>query len=155
MSRNNDATLFTTVDDELFDQLNELAGQEIVFVEVWDDSLSDALRTDAADVHPGALDAGNLDADSAFDIDLYLADGVYLELYGAQCFPDLESEPWLERERVKSQLIELVKQGVMLTEIAVNEADGLVLILEHSGSPTLYIDVGGWLIEEWDELPVA
>ena len=149
MSRNADATLFTIVDDELFDQLDELTDQEIRAVEVWEDSLTADL---GAQLGAPATDPTMT---TTFDLDLYLQDGVYLELYGTQCFPDLESEPWQDRDRVKARLITLIKQGLSLDEIAVNEADGLVLVLGRAGTPRLYLDVGAWLIEEWDELPDA
>jgi hypothetical protein len=140
-------SLYTTVDDELYDELSELSGQKVVYVEMWEDSLADAL--DQGETPATAPSATS----NHFDLDLYLEDGVYFELYGAQCYADLDAEPWRGLDIAQKRLVGLVKRGLWLEEVAVNEDDGLVLVLSHKGEAQLYIDVGGWLIDEWDELP--
>jgi hypothetical protein len=135
-------SLYTTIDDELYDEVSELVGEKIAYVEVWEDSLTAALENEAT---PATTDH--------FDLDLYLEDGVYFELYGVQCFSSLEGDPWSEVETVQQRLIGLVKAGLWLEEVAVNEDDGLVLVLGRNGRPQLYLDIGGWLIDDWDELP--
>ncbi|RIK41025.1 MAG: hypothetical protein DCC55_13275 [Chloroflexi bacterium] len=143
MNKAADLNLYTTVDDELYDELNELTEQKVVHVELWEDSLADALGDKADSAAP----------DTLFDLDLYLEDGVYFELYGTQCFTDPDDEPWRGLETVQRQLIALVKRGLWLVEVAVTAEDGLVLVLGQAEAPQLYLEVGGWLIEEWDELP--
>jgi hypothetical protein len=138
-------TLYTTVDDQLYDELNELTDQKIVYVELWEDSLADVL---------GQVDGRTEDSEQ-FDLDLYLEEGVYLELYGVQCFSDPDDEPWQGLEFVRRQVLAQLKRGLWLEEVAVDETEGLVLVLGRGGQPYIYLDVGGWQIEEWDELPDA
>lgn len=136
-------SLYTTVDDELYEELAELTDQKISHFELWEDSVIDALHeTQTA-----------TDNQQYFDLDLYLADGVYFELYGTACYGDLESQPLQGLEVVHDRLTRLVQQGSRLMEVAVDEDDSLVLVLGEASTVQLYLVVGGWLLEEWDELP--
>ncbi|MFN8495903.1 MAG: hypothetical protein U0350_50395 [Caldilineaceae bacterium] len=142
-NNNNGIDLYTTVDDELFEELNELVGQKVVYAGFWEDSLEDALdqtETDPAD-------------QIAFDLDLYLDDGIYFELYSAVFYPDLDSEALKGRDVVSQRMIEMGKKGIWLEEIAVDENDELVLVLSDEGEASLYLSIAGWRLEEWDELP--
>jgi hypothetical protein len=134
---------FTQVDDEQYDDLVELEGQKIVHAAVWEDALADAL----ADLP----DTGN--GPAGVDMDLYLKDGVYFELYGTFCYPTLEQEPILDQGLVESRLAALIGSGLWLEEIAVDEEEGLVLVLAQNHQPRLYVQVGAWLLNEWEELP--
>lgn len=138
-----DLDLQTGVDDELYDELSELEGQRIVHVTLWEDSLLDALEGGEPDP----------DTQTLFDLDLYLEEGIYFELYGASAFESLDAAPVEGDERLAKTLLTLVDQHATLDEIAVDEDDNLVLILAQGGEPALYLAVGGWLLEEWDELP--
>jgi hypothetical protein len=136
-------TLFTTVDDELYDEVCELSGQQVVYVEVWEDSLS-------AELSGERERAGQ---EGQFDLDLYLAAGAYFELYGVSCYRSLEDDPLPELALVDKAVRGEIKQGLWLEEVAVDEDDLLVLVLGRQEQPRLYLQIGGWLIEEWDELP--
>lgn len=138
----NSADIYTTVDDELYEELTQLADQLVVYVEVWEDSLADALS-----------EAPPIEVATTADIDLYLADGAYFELYGVLCLSDLDGDPLQGAARIKARLVDLVRQQVRLIEVAVDEEDALVLVLGREGKPLLYLAVAGWLIDEWDELP--
>lgn len=138
-------SLYTTVDDEMYEELAELSGQKIVHFELWEDSLSDALGDTSIPATDQVL----------FDLDLYLADGVYFELYGTTCHPDPASMPIQGLEALHARLLGLVQQGAALAEVAVDEEDNLVLVLGQGQTHQLYLAVGGWLLEEWDELPDA
>jgi hypothetical protein len=142
-SKQDDLPLYTTMDDELYAELSQLAGQKIVLVEVWEDSLSTALEGEEVDPQEQA----------SFDIDLYLADGAYFELYSAACFDDPDSDPWQGLETVSTRLAAAAKQGATLQEVAVDEEDQLVLVLSYGRDKQLYLPVAAWLLEEWDELP--
>ncbi len=133
-----------TVDDETFDELAELVGERIVLVSVWEDSLADALP-DAPEGTPHT---------PSFDIDLYLEGGVYFELYGVSVYPDPAAEPVADREEVERTLVALARNGGVLGEVAVDEAEALVLVLVDGETPVAYLDIAGWLLEEWGELPV-
>ncbi len=142
-SNSNGASLYTTVDDDLYDEISELVGQRIVYVGFWDDSLADAMeQTESNPVEQ-----------NAFDLDLYLEDGVYFELYGTFFYPDLNSEPLVGLEPVSQRIGDLGQSGMWLEEIAVDESDALILVLGDQGTTKIYLAVEGWLLEEWDELP--
>lgn len=135
--------LMATVDDETYDELMTLVGQRIVHVGMWEDSLGNAL----------AEHAGEPAEPTAFDIDLYLEDGVYFELYGVSCFDDPDAEPWSELAVAQARLFRLVKAQARLSDIAVDEVDNLILILSTPAGETVYLAVSAWLLAEWDELP--
>jgi hypothetical protein len=133
-----------TVDDELYDELVELVGQEIVHIGVWEDSMVDALESLNASATPTP----------SFDIDLYLEGGVYFELYGVSVYPDPSADAWSERAEVERKLSALAHSHATLGEVAVDEGDALVLVLFEADNPAAYLAIGGWLLEAWDELPV-
>lgn len=141
--KQDDLPLYTAVDDELYEELSQLAGQKVVLVEVWEDSLSAALEGEEIDPVEQA----------SFDIDLYLADGAYFELYSAACFDSPDSDPWQGLEAVTERLAAVARQGATLQEVAVDEEDQLVLVLAYAGGKQLFLPVAAWLLEEWDELP--
>ncbi len=138
---------YTEVDDELYQELAELTGQRVAHISVWEESVLDAIQpTDLElDVEP----AGQ----AHFDLDLYLADGVYFELYGTLCYPSLEEEPRTGLEAVSTWLAHLVHGGLWLEEVAVDEENALVLVLARQHRPVCYLVVGAWLLAEWEELP--
>lgn len=144
--RNSEGQLYTQVDDEQYDELSELNGQPIVHAAVWEEGLADSLAP--AD--------GNVATDEvAADIDIYLRDNVYFELYGTICYTDLDAAPLNDLAKIEAKLLDLVKAGALLEEIAVDEEDGLVLVLAKNHRPLLYLQVGAWLLDEWEELPDA
>lgn len=142
-----EVVLLTSVDDELYDELNELVGQRVAHVVLWEESLADALAGEVAETE---IDP---ERQTTFDLDLYLDEGVYFELYGVSAFVDLDAPPITGADSMARLLLTAVDRGVWLEEIAVDEEDNLVLILGRQGVPTLYLTVGGWLLEEWEELP--
>lgn len=143
MSRDDkDLPLMTVVDDETYDELTALVEQRVVHVALWEDSLVDGLAGKPADA-----------VQESFDIDLYLEDGVYFELYGVTCFDDPDAEAWQGQAASRTRLAALVKAGARLGDIAVDEEDGLILVLEAPSGKVAYLAVGAWLLAEWDELP--
>lgn len=141
----NDFLFYSTVDDELYDELTQLAGEQIVYAAVWEDSMVDAL--------PNATDVP-AETQLTFDIDLYLADGVYFELYSVAAYDNPDAEPWSDRAALEERIRRVIGAGGILGEVAVDEEDALVLVLDQGGKAALYLAVGGWVLEEWDELPV-
>lgn len=137
--------LYTSVDDEQYDELSQLNGQKIVHVSVWEEGLADSIAT------PG--NGANANDETAADLDLYLADGIYFELYGTLCYTDLDAPPLSSLTEIEQQLQRLVKVGAVLEEVAVDEDDGLVLVLAQRHKPVFYLQVGAWLLDEWEELP--
>ena len=143
MSKPPSMPFFTTVDDDLFAELDVLTGQSIVYFAVWEDSLADALDQREQLSAPGI----------SVDLDLYLEDGVYFELYSVFVFLDLDAEPAAGQDAISAHLAGSVRQHGRLAEVAVDEEDGLVLVLQPDGGDPLYLVVGAWLLEPWDELP--
>ena len=136
---------YTTVDDDLYEELCELVEQKVVYFELWEDSLADELEKGDKST--------DVTVENSFDIDLYLDGGVYFELYGTLLFTSLDAEPLEGQDATRKMLAELVRKGLTLSEVALNEDDGLVLVLAAQGKVKLYCSIGGWLLDEWDELP--
>lgn len=131
------------VTDEIYEELvDQLEGKRIVGVALWEESLAD---DEEARPEP--------DAREIFDFDLYLDNRLYLELYGTLLFPDLDSDPLQGLEPVGTMLAQLVERNLWLNEVAVSEEDELVLILGYEHRPRLYLNVGGWTLDEWESLP--
>lgn len=141
--REPDFDFYTIVDDEMYDELADLAGQKVVHVELWEDSLGETLAGETADP---ALQV-------AVDLDLYLDGGIYFELYGVVCYPDPEAEPLVGLRTIEQRLTGLVKQELWFDEVAVDEEDSLVFVLSQKHNPQLYLIINGWTFAEWDELP--
>lgn len=149
-SSEEDKEFFTRVDDEQYDELSELSGQPIVHVSVWEEGLADAMvLADQSSANAGTGEGNEV----AADIDLYLRDGVYFELYGTLCYTDLDASPLGDLAEIEQRLNQLVAAGAHLEEIAVDEDDGLVLVLAQRRQPAMYLQVGAWLLDEWEELP--
>lgn len=140
-----DLPLLTTVDDETYDELAALIGERVVHVALWEDSLADALAEQTVD--PARQ--------STFDLDLYLEDGVYFEMYGVACFDDPDAEAWRGQAHAGARLATLVAAHAQLGDVAVDDDDGLVLVLATPDGRSTYLVVGAWLLAEWDELPDA
>lgn len=141
-SQNGKYDLNTSLDDDLFVELSELVNQKVVSYSLWEESLADELEEESGP-----------DDVVLVDLDLYLEGGIYFEMYGVACFPDLESDPLATWPLVQSTLAQLVRRGVWLDDLAVDDDEQLVLVLTQQHNPVLYLVVGGWLIDEWEELP--
>lgn len=142
--RNNNADqLYTRVDDEQYADLVELSGQPLVHVSVWEETLADAIEEEEAPP-PETV---------AVDLDLYLRDGVFFELYGVLCYTDIDEDPLAPIETIETTLQSLVRQEGALHEVAVDEEDALVLMLRAPSGQDVYLQVGAWVLNEWDELP--
>jgi hypothetical protein len=139
--------LFVSVTDDQFEDLMDLTRQPVVFAKLWQDSMANALDDSGHEPDP-IMEGGE-----AYDLDLYLKDGVYFELYGVQFYPSLDSEPLTGYDSVQGHLQALIATGLWLDDIGVDEDDGLVLILCRNREPLLYIPAGGWFLDEWEELP--
>lgn len=150
-SQNGKYDLNTSLDDDLFVELTELLNQKIVSYSLWDESLADELDSELESAPDDAESSS--DDTPLVDLDLYLEGGVYFEMYGVACFPDLESEPLANWFLIESTLARLVHNGVWLDDVAVDDDEQLVLVLTHQHQAVLYLVVGGWLIDEWEELP--
>ncbi len=139
----NDLTLHQSLSDEEYAALvDEVVGQRVVGIALWETSIADEAEGEAP---PEERDI--------VDLDVYLENSRYFELYGAQLFSDLDSEPLRGLPRIGKIVADLANRGVWLDEIAATEEDELVLILCRRQTPQLYLVAGGWLLDTWDTLP--
>lgn len=131
------------VTDELYNDLVEgIEGEKVVGLALWEESL--------ADEEDGSVPP---EERTIFDLDLYLENQLYLELYATCVFQDPESDPLHGLDQLGKIFSRLVDTGIWLDEIAVTEDDELVLILSRNRQPQLYLNVGGWALEAWETLP--
>lgn len=138
---NGDVPFYTEFSDEIYEELAELAGQRIAHVTLWQDSLLDEL-SEGQDVVP-----------ILYDLDVYLEDGVYFELYGTACHPDPDADPLEGLSAVEQYLLPRIDRRLYLLELAADHEDRIVLVLGQATQPELYLVAAGWLLEEWEELP--
>ena len=155
------AELYTSVPNDLYDELAELEGQTVTRVVVWEESLieelAEQLAVDAEEFDIAAQKAAG--TRTAFDLDLYVEGGLYLELYATFCYPTLDSDPLQGFNETQGLIARLVDEGLELDEVAVDEDDQLVLVLISSeeseemddAQPALYLVVSGWSIDAWQD----
>ena len=152
MSRQrDDVNIYTSVSDALYEDLAELCGQKIVHVHLWEDSLADSLEeSNNNDIRD------DLDGDERifFDLDIYLEDGLYFELLGTLCYPSLEDEPFMSEKAVRKILRIVIESEASLDEVGIGEDEELVLVLGHRSQAMLYLAINGWLVADWEELPI-
>ena len=129
--------------DELYTELEAgVLGEKVVGLALWEESLADDEQ------NPPAADERLV-----FDLDLYLENNTYFELYGILLFSDLDGEPLQGLDRIGTIVAELTGKGVWLDDIAATEEDEMVLILSQNHEPKLYLSAGGWTLNEWESLP--
>ncbi len=133
----------TRLTDEIFEQLEEeVIGEKVVGLALWEESLADEEEN-----------LPEADERQVFDLDLYLENNVYFELYGVLFFEDQDGDPLQGLDRIGTIVAELTDKGVWLDEIAATDEDEMVLVLSQNHEPKLYLSVGGWTLNEWDTLP--
>ena len=138
-----EAALHYRLDDELYQALvDTVAGERVMGLALWEESISDVSG------EPPSAEARVL-----FDLDLYLENNLLLALYGTSVFPDPESDPLRGWQQTGKIVQALIGEGIWLDEIAATEDEELVLVLSRKHRPHLYLNVGGWTIEEWKTLP--
>ena len=137
-SADNDISL--QVDADTLEELQTLESESIERIMLWEESILDALDGSSLDIR-------------TVDIDVYLADGVLFELYGVLCYPNLDAEPLVSSLEIETILSTYEDGGAQLAEVAVDTEDDLVLVLVNSQRVQLYLNVGAWALQEWEELP--
>jgi hypothetical protein len=131
------------VTEELYNDLvDTVEGEKVAGLALWEESLAD---DEGAEVSPDERDV--------FDMDLYLENHRYLEIFAAYVFTDPEGDALRGLDQLGKMFSRLIERGLWLDEIAVTEDDELVLILSRNQQPQLYLNVGGWTVETWETLP--
>ncbi len=138
-----EAPLHYCLDDELYEELiDAVAGERVMSLALWEESVSDE-----GGVRPPP------DQRILFDLDLYLENRMLLALYGTALYSDPESSPLRGWQQAGKIVQTLINNGIWLDEIAATEEDELVLILSRNHVPQLYLNVSGWTVEDWENLP--
>ncbi|HRJ40680.1 MAG: hypothetical protein KJZ86_18775 [Caldilineaceae bacterium] len=138
-----DFEMNTRLTDELYEEMEDnVIGEKVVGLALWEESLADDEEN-----RPEA------DERQVFDLDLYLENNLYFELYGVLFFTDQDGDPLQGLDRIGTIVAELTDKGVWLDDIAATEEDEMVLILSQNHEPKLYLSVGGWTLNEWETLP--
>ncbi|HHB90690.1 MAG TPA: hypothetical protein ENK60_05220 [Anaerolineae bacterium] len=129
--------------DEIWQDLVTLEGAPISAIVVWDQSMLDE-----------ALDEPPTPANRPFvDIDLYLANQVKLELYGASITIDEESDPIIGLNAIGETLARHARNGAVIDEVASGPEEMLVLILANDQKESLLVAVSAWMEDTWETLP--
>ncbi len=142
MSKDEPQTHFKLT-DELWEELSELEGLAIASLVVWDSSLVD-----------DSLDDPVTDENRIYvDFELYLEDRQLLEVYGAAVLKDETSDAMVGFDTIGRMLGRLAEHGALIKEIAVDQDEGLILILQDHKNRRLLTPVTAWLLTTWDTLP--
>ncbi len=143
----------TTVSDELYDELAELEGLQVVGAALWEDSLSDNPDSEEGADGEEAEEAIDPEGRQFVDMDIYLDENVQLELYEVALYTSLDEDPIMGLTAIGTLLSKEIEAGLWLEEVAVDEDEQLVLVMTRQHEPVFYLNVGGWSTSEWDELP--
>ncbi len=129
--------------DDLWHDMVTLEGAPISAIVVWDQSMID-----------DALDEPLTPANRPFvDIDLYLANQIKLELYGASIAIDEESDPIIGLDDIGETLAQHARHGAIIDEVASGPEEMLVLVLSNDRQESLLVAVSAWLEDAWETLP--
>ncbi|MDE0143305.1 MAG: hypothetical protein OXI80_16705 [Caldilineaceae bacterium] len=138
-----EALLQYRLDDDQYEELvDKVAGKRVMGLALWEESVSDE---EGKRPSPALREL--------FDLDLYLENRLLLALYGTAMYTDPESDPLRGWQQAGKIVQALINQGIWLDEIAATEEDELVLVLSRNHVPQLYLNVSGWTVEEWENLP--
>ncbi|HEY53768.1 MAG TPA: hypothetical protein G4N94_09955 [Caldilineae bacterium] len=129
--------------DALWEEMSEFEGVPIASLVVWDSSLVD-----------DRLDDPVTDENRIYvDFELYLDDQRMLELYGVAVLEDETSDALVGLDNIGRALSRLAENGAFIQEIAADQDDSLVLILQDQENKRLLTPVTAWLATTWDALP--
>jgi len=129
--------------DQLWEKLVELDGAAIASLVVWDSSLVD-----------DSLDDPITDKNRVYvDFELYLDDQQMLEIYGAAVLEDEDSDALVGFGKISRALGRLAGNGALIQEVAADQDERLVLILQDKKNKSLLTPVTAFLLTTWDVLP--
>ncbi|MCD6291304.1 MAG: hypothetical protein J7M34_12430 [Anaerolineae bacterium] len=141
-----DRLIQTDLNPLLFVQLQTLQGKSVQGLALWQNSIADEeLMELDGDVSP--------ENRIFVDFDLYLEGHVLLEIYAATIYRDLDEAPIMGLDAISQALGDMTEQGTILSDVAMDDEDGLVLVLTTQDGVSLIIAPSGWALGHWDELP--
>ncbi len=135
--------LYTELDDERRDELDELIGLKVLGIELWEESLGD--EEDAEPIKP--------EERNFFDCDLFLADNMALELYVASVYPDPDSdEPVTGMDKIYNIVGRLSDEGMKLLDYdQADDEGGLYVAFGRKNDAELVVVASVWMVSEWEE----
>ena len=135
-----DDELYTELDDERREEVNELIGLRVLGVEVWEESLGD----DEEDI-PKPADR------VFFDCDLFLESNQAIELYVTAAYPDPEADPVVGMSGIYDVVGKLADGNLELIDYGeVDEEGGLALAFGHDEHVHLVLAASAWMVSEWE-----
>ncbi len=135
-----DDELYTELDDERREEINELIGLRVLGVEVWEESLGD----DEQDI-PKASER------VFFDCDLFLETNQAVELYVTAAYPDPEADPVVGMSGIYDAVGKLADGNLELIDYGeVDEEGGLALAFGHDEHVHLVLAASAWMVSEWE-----
>jgi hypothetical protein len=136
-----DDDLYTQLDDDRRAELDEMLGQAVLGIELWDESLGD--EEDAEPVKP--------EARIFFDCDLYLEDNLALELYVAAAYPDPEKDPVSGMDTIFDVVGRLADDKMELVDYGeADEEGGIALAFGKGDDVKLVLVASAWMISDWE-----
>jgi hypothetical protein len=129
-------TAYSVLDDDRREELDSLIDLKVVGMEleVWDES----------DESPG-------EEPSLFDCDLFLGEGLALELYAAMAYQDPEADPVTGADPIFEAVGKLVDDEMDLLEYRqADEEGGLAVAFGLDDEVRLVLVANEWMVSEWE-----
>jgi hypothetical protein len=124
-------------------ELQSLQGRVVQGLALWQDSIADEEMEEEA-----------TDENRVFvDFDLYLEGQELLEIYAATVYQDMDDEPMAGLSEIANVLGGITGKGAVLSEVTMDDEDGLVLVFTTEAQESLIVAPSGWVMGYWDNLP--
>ncbi|MBM4458423.1 MAG: hypothetical protein FJ011_11750 [Chloroflexi bacterium] len=135
-----DQELFTELDDQACEELDQLVGLKAVGIEMWE-----ATEEDEEEPIPA-------EEQIFFDGDIFLEDGLALELYMAAAYPDPEGEPIMGIDAIFDAVGRLADDHLELIDFdQADDEGGLAVAFGASDDVKLVLVASAWMVSEWEE----
>jgi hypothetical protein len=135
-----DEELLVTLDDDARAELDELLGLQVLGLELWEG----AEEEEGQEQTPP-------EEQEVFDCDLFLEDGLALELYAAMAYPDPDSGPTRGIDDIFEVVGKLVDDELTLMDYdQADEEGGLALAFGTEDEIRLVLTASAWAVSEWE-----
>jgi hypothetical protein len=129
-------TAYTVLDDERREELDSMLDLKVMGIEleVWDEDEEDSGEEP-----------------TLFDCDLFLDDGLALELYAAVAYPDPEGDPVKGADPIFEVVGKLVDDELALLDYQqADDEGGLLLAFGKDEEVSLVVLANEWMVSEWE-----
>jgi hypothetical protein len=132
--------LYTELDEERREELDDMVGLKVLGIELWEESLADE---EDKPIAPEDRDY--------FDCDLFLDEQYALELYVASVYPDPEGEPLKGMDAVYDAVGRLSDEGMALMDFdQADDEGGLYVAFGKDDKVAMVIVASAWMVSEWE-----